>query len=584
MTRPRPALRPAVRSCLHPVVLALLTSLVASLVWVLPSATTVSSAQAATATSNPDFTANVMAPLWIESNQWAGFESQIQTAKEYGVDAVSVDIWWGKVETSDQVFDWSYYDTLFTKVKARGLKIVPIFSFHQCGGNVGDTCNIPLPSWLSGKYSGQTLGGVTLDGNGLKHKSEQGNFSSETIQGWADPLVSGEYAAFATAFKNRYATAYSADLQEINVSLGPAGELRYPSYNGHDSGAGYPSRGALQAYSPLAVSNLRSSMLAKYGSLAGVNAAWGTSLTSTTQINPPSDANHFFTSGDYRNIAYGKDFIDWYNQSLVTHGKTVLDAVAAALGTSFSNAPLGYKIPGVHWAMTNPAYPRAAEVAAGLVQTSIDLNADATGHGYTKIVDLAKNINSTRKVVLHFTCLEMPNEGTAPAYSRAQDLVFWVAKHAASKGVTIKGENALAGGVTTNAGWDNIVNAFDYAPYVGLTVLRVGDVSSGLGMSRYASFIARYRQQVTVHFAEFASAPSYTLHPWNGLTGDRAMTYEGFLNGRHWWKATVTGTPTFNFAFVNGNGTWDGTTRWYSANSSHVYVLPNSTNVAITRP
>ena len=21
-------------------------------------------------------------------------------------------------------------------------------SFHQCGGNVGDACNIPLPSWV----------------------------------------------------------------------------------------------------------------------------------------------------------------------------------------------------------------------------------------------------------------------------------------------------------------------------------------------------------------------------------------------------------------------------------------------------
>lgn len=541
-------------------------------------------AQAATATNNPAFTANVMAPLWVDASQMATFEAQIQTAKEYGVDAVSVDVWWGKVETSDQVFDWSYYDTLFSKIKARGLKIVPILSFHQCGGNVGDTCNFPLPGWVWGKYTGQTLNGVTLDANGLKHKSEQGNFSSETIQGWADGLVAGEYSAFATAFKNRYGTTYAGDLQEINVSLGPAGELRYPSYNGHDSGTGYPSRGALQAYSPLAMKSFQSAAAAKYGTLAGVNSAWGTNLTSSTQIQPPSNAGFFFSSGDYRNITYGKDFVDWYNQSLVTHGKTVLDAVAAALGTSFGSTPLGYKIPGVHWAMTNPSYPRAAEVAAGLVQTSVDLNADATGHGYTKVVSLAKQISTTRQVILHFTCLEMSNGYSSPAYSGAQDLVFWVAQHAASKGVAIKGENALAGGVATTAGWDNIVNAFDYAPYIGLTVLRVGDVASGLGMSRYASFIARYRQQVTVHYAEPASASGYTLHPWNGLTGDRAMTYEGYLNGRHWWKVTVAGIPTFNFNFVSSGGVWDSPTRWYSANSSQIYVLPGSTNVAITRP
>ncbi|MFQ6170443.1 family 14 glycosylhydrolase [Oryzobacter sp. R7] len=546
-----------------------------------PSATP---AGAATATNNPAFTANVMAPLWVDSSQMATFEAQIQSAKEYGADAVSVDVWWGKVETSDQVFDWSYYDTLFSRIKARGLKIVPILSFHQCGGNVGDTCNFPLPGWIWGKYQDQTLNGVTLDANGLKHRSEQGNHSVETIQGWADGLVSGEYGAFATAFKNRYGTTYANDLQEINVSLGPAGELRYPSYNSHDSGTGYPTRGALQAYSPLAVKSWQTAAVAKYGSLAGVNSAWGTSLTSTTQIQPPSNAGFFFTSGDYRNITYGKDFIDWYNQSLVTHGRTMLDAVAGALGTSFAGVPLGYKIPGVHWAMTNPSYPRAAEVAAGLVQTSIDMNAGATGHGYTKVVSLATQVNTTRQVILHFTCLEMSNEYSSPAYSGAQDLVFWVAQHAQSKGVAIKGENALAGGVATSAGWDNIVNAFDYAPYVGLTVLRVGDVASGLGMSRFASFIARYRQQVTVHYAEPASASGYTLHPWNGLTGDRPMTYEGYLNGRHWWTVTITPNPTFSFCFVSSGGVWDGANRWYPASSTHVYVLPSSTNVAITRP
>lgn len=520
MSRPTPARLTRAR--------AALVGVLALAATVLPAAP---SAQAATATNNPNFTANVMAPLWVDASQWPTFESQIQTAKEYGADAVSVDVWWGKVETNDQVFDWSYYDTMFSKIKAHGLKIVPILSFHQCGGNVGDTCNFPLPSWVWSKYQGQTLNGVTLDANGLKYKSEQGNYSSETLQVWADPLVTNEYSAFATAFKNRYASTYASDLQELNVSLGPAGELRYPSYNSHDTGTGYPTRGALQSYSPLAVASFRSAMLSKYGSLAGVNTAWGTSLTATSQITPPSDGTGFFTSGSYRNITYGKDFVDWYNQSLVTHGKTVLDAVSAALGTSFGSTPLGYKVPGVHWAMTNPSYPRAAEVAAGLVQTSIDMNADATGHGYTRIINLAKQVSTTRNVILHFTCLEMSNSYAAPNYSGAQDLVFWVANRAAALGVTIKGENALAGGVASNAGWDNIVNAFDYAPYTGLTVLRVSDVAGGLGMSRYAAFIARYRQQVTVHYAEPASAPGYSLHPWNGLTGDRAMTYEGLITG-----------------------------------------------------
>ena len=140
---------------------------------VAPTAGT-SPAVAATATNNPDFTANVMAPL--EVSDWNQFSNQLSAVKSYGVDAVTVDVWWGKVEAAgDNQFTWSYYDQIFQTITSRGLDIVPIFSFHQCGGNVGDTCNIPLPSWLWGKYTGATHNGITLDANGLKHRSEQGN-------------------------------------------------------------------------------------------------------------------------------------------------------------------------------------------------------------------------------------------------------------------------------------------------------------------------------------------------------------------------------------------------------------------------
>ena len=38
------------------------------------------------------------------------------------------------------------------------------------------------------------------------------------------------------------------------------------------------------------------------------------SSSSSAVIPVPSDAGYFFSSGDYKNIRYGKDFIDWYNQ------------------------------------------------------------------------------------------------------------------------------------------------------------------------------------------------------------------------------------------------------------------------------
>ncbi len=659
-------------------ILALAISLLATLIAGPTSAT------AATATNNSDFSANVMAPL--EVTNWTQFSNQLATVEAYGVDAVTVDVWWGKVEAAgDNQFDWSYYDQIFQVITSRGLDIVPIFSFHQCGGNVGDTCDIPLPSWLWNKYAGTTFNGITLDSNGLRHRSEQGNYSSETVQGWATQLVQNEYQAFTQAFVARYGTTYATRMQEINVSLGPAGELRYPSYNGHDSGAGYPTRGSLQSYSPLAIRSFQQWAVGKYGTVAGVNGAWGTSLSASTQIQPPSNAGFFFSSGDYRNTTYGRDFVDWYNKSLVDHGERMLDTVLAALGSSFSGAEIGYKIPGVHWSMTGPT-PRAAEVAAGLIQTSVDMYAASTGRGYANIVGLANRVaDSGRGVILHFTCLEFFDENFAPQYSQAKTLVGWVGAEAGRQGVKIKGENALAGGIVTNAGWNNVNEAFDNFPYLGMTVLRVGEVASGIAATRYAQFIEKYRawdslyvrgtnngwglgtpmtksgdvwtasnvsfgaasnqrfkfdvrgdwglnwggsgltgtavksggdiavgsnttytitfnevtkayavtpngappptSSVIVHFAEWQSASSYSIHTWNGLAGTTPMTYEGFINGRHWWRVTLTNAPSsFGFTFTNSNGNWDTTDRSYTSQASTVYVLPGNATVYTARP
>ncbi len=493
-------------------------------------------------------TANVMAPLRVNNSDWGAFESQLATVKGYGVTAVSVDVWWGEVEgASDNNFNWSYYDTIFSKIKAKGLKIVPILSFHQCGGNVGDDCNIPLPPWLWGKYVGNTFNGIKIDSTDLKYKSEQGHFSNETLQLWADGLVANEYADFVNAFKSHF-SAYDDDFIEINVSAGPSGELRYPSYNGHDSNTGYPTRGGLQSYSRLAVLDFQTKTLNKYGTLAGVNAAWKTNLTDVSQIQPPANAESFFSKGDYKNIPYGKDFVDWYNQSLVDHGKTLLSNVIGNLGNAFPSAKIGYKIPGVHWKMADPTYPRAAEVAAGLIQTSVDFNADVTGHGYANIVGLAKTLSSQgRQIVLHFTCLEMDDQNFDPQYSLAKNLVFWVANEAQRQGVIIKGENALSGGITSDHGWDNINNAFDFGSYTGLTTLRIGEVASGTGQTRYAAFIKKYIPDQPVGF------PTLYLRGTNNNWGKTPMSKTGTV----WSSSNVSfgNTATERFKF-DVKGDW----------------------------
>ena len=55
---------------------------------------------------------------------------------------------WGAVERRPQQYDWSGYAQVFEAVKAAGLKLQAVMSFHACGGNVGDSAEVPLPPWV----------------------------------------------------------------------------------------------------------------------------------------------------------------------------------------------------------------------------------------------------------------------------------------------------------------------------------------------------------------------------------------------------------------------------------------------------
>ncbi len=429
-----------------------------------------------------------MAPLVV--SDWSSFEDLLRHAKSVGITAISTDVWWGKVEgAGEQKFDWRYYDEVSRAIMNAGLKWVPIMSFHQCGGNVGDDCDIPIPAWIWCRLD-------CKDPDRLKYRSENGNESSEVIALWADDLARKEYMEFITAFRDHFRNL-AGEIAEINIGTGPSGELRYPSYNNHDHWT-YPGRGFLQAYSEPAKDDFRRFVRDKYQTLERVNQAWHTSLTDWSEVLPPSNADGFFSRQDDLKIQYGKDFTDWYNGALVKHGRFMINLAREALGDAFKGVPIGIKIPGVHWQMNSPAMPRAAEVTAGLIPTSIDIASEETAHGYAPILDMVKQASSHgHPLVLHFTCLEMDDQPNAPDYSLAKDLVFWIAKGAQRTGVTVMGENALSSGVTSDHGWDNIDNAIRWSSYVGFTALRLKDLTANddLGFQRYRRLIDEFKPQ-----------------------------------------------------------------------------------------
>jgi beta-amylase len=469
-----------------------------------------------------DTTIHAMAPLLVGNPNdmnsdetkaaLADWRRQLAEAKKLKIDGISMDMWWGMIEKEKGTYNFDYFHALTDDVIKAGLDVAAVLSFHQCGGNVGDTESIPIPSWtwkdLADKFG-------TTDLNVGKYKSEQGNYSPEYIQLWADKYAMPYYAGVMNAFKTSFA-AKAPFISEVNVSLGPSGEMRYPSYNSHDVGTGYPTRGALQAYSDLAKTDFRSWAIKKYGSVQGVGNAWGIKDLNADNILPPDNASSFYDMNNHLNTPYGKDLIDWYNSSLVDHGKNVLSTAQSIFGAAdspFLGTPVGAKIPGVHWRMgwidgNNNVYfsDRKAETNAGLIQTSQPW-VESNAYGYQNILNMFKGLQPLRPgtgtpIIPSYTCLELPDGQDGPdAQSLPHTAATRFGQAANALGLSLKGENALSGTLYNAYDWDLMDNevktpASPGRYYSGLTILRLHDiVDNPVGRDKITNLIQAIHSQ-----------------------------------------------------------------------------------------
>jgi len=437
-----------------------------------------------------------MGPL-AEVREWSALERQLQEARSLGIEAVSVDVWWGAVETADDRLDWSYYRELFATIARADLQVIAIVSLHRCGGGPGDDCDIPLPEWLFEQMAeaGLSRGDVTF-------ASESGRVLADAVSPWATEraIVLAEIEEFMTAFAETFATD-AEQFVEINLSLGPTGELRYPAYNREDGWPGTSDRGNFQAYSSLARADFRAWALAEFGGLDGVEQRWGLQLRRAENINPPQSfrdrqAADFVESYAYRHSQYGRDFIDWYHSSLVEHGRRLIEVGDRVFSGPYESIPIGVKIPGIHWQMQDCVpHPRLAEITTGLVPVGRDLDRREAVYGYANILDMLAEAQRDldREIILHFTALEMDDDPTCPGQeaSLARTLAGWIAEGASDRGLRLQGENALAAGVNHPSGWDRIEETFRETDYSGLTLLRLGEWND-VARHRYREFIDEF--------------------------------------------------------------------------------------------
>lgn len=101
-------------------------------------------------------------------------KSYFQQLKSAKVEGVMSDCWWGLVEQKEKVYNFEPYVQLTQMAKDAGLKMEYVLSFHRCGGNVGDDCNIPLPSW------------VLSSNSNIWYKDREGHVDQEYISLFAD--------------------------------------------------------------------------------------------------------------------------------------------------------------------------------------------------------------------------------------------------------------------------------------------------------------------------------------------------------------------------------------------------------------
>ncbi|KAL0905122.1 hypothetical protein M5K25_027300 [Dendrobium thyrsiflorum] len=348
---------------------------------------------------------------------------QLKVLKSVNVDGVMVDCWWGIVEANGpQKYSWQGYKQLFQMVQELSLKLQVVMSFHECGGNVGDDVYIPLPIWVS------EIGKKNPD---IYFTNRKGGRNTECLTWGIDKerVLGGRtavevYFDFMRSFRVEFDEFFvSGIFSEIEVGLGPCGELRFPSYP-EKHGWRYPGIGEFQCYDQYLLKSLRKAAEARG------HTSWARGPDNAGSYNSrPHDTGFFRDGGDYDSY-YGRFFLKWYSQVLVEHGDHVLSLAKLA----FEGTYIAAKVSGIHWWYKTASH--AAELTAGFYNPC---NRD----GYAPIAAMLKKHDAA----LNFTCVELrtldQNEEFPEALADPEGLVWQVLNAAWDACIPVASENAL---------------------------------------------------------------------------------------------------------------------------------------------
>ncbi|PAN48410.1 hypothetical protein GQ55_9G393600 [Panicum hallii var. hallii] len=385
-----------------------------------------------------------------------------------GVEGVMVDVWWGVVEREGPGrYDWEAYAELVRMVERAGLRLQAVMSFHQCGGNVGDTCNIPLPPWVLEEMSSNP--DIVYTDRSGRRNPEYISLGCDTL-----PVLKGRtpiqvYTDYMRSFRERFRDYLGNVIAEIQVGMGPCGELRYPSYPEANGTWRFPGIGEFQCYDKY----MRASLEA--AAVAAGHEEWGRGGPHDAgEYKQMPEETGFFRHDGTWSTEYGQFFLEWYSGMLLEHGDRVLAAAEAVFGGT--GATLSAKVAGIHWHYGTRSH--AAELTAGYYNTR-------HRDGYAPIARML----AKRGAVLNFTCMEMKDEQQPQhASCSPEQLVRQVKAAASAAGVELAGENALER--YDEAAFSQVVSTARGAGLAAFTYLRMNKtLFDGDNWREFVSFV-----------------------------------------------------------------------------------------------
>ncbi|KAH7658030.1 Beta-amylase protein [Dioscorea alata] len=307
-----------------------------------------------------------------------------------GVEGITVEFWWGIVERDGPgVYDWSAYLDLVTLAESRRLKVRAIMAFHQCGTGPGPghPCWIPFPQWVCEEMDKEP---------DLAYSDKYGRRNKEYISLGCDmlPFLRGRtpiqaYSDFMRSFRDTFRDFLGVIITEIQVGMGPAGELRYPSCPTEKliRPGNEPELGEFQSYDKF----MQASLNASARKLGVHQWGHGGPLGTTDVMHNPERTSFFKSDGSW-NSAYGQFFLEWYSGMLLRHGERLcLTANAVFWGTGVK---ISAKVAAIHWHYGTCSHP--SELTAGYYNT-------LTRDGYLPIAQLF----SRYSMALCCTCFDV---------------------------------------------------------------------------------------------------------------------------------------------------------------------------------